>query len=53
VPTAKAVKPDLQKQRVASLEAILRTLGLEHLKVETDPRTTEGKNDPAWIRHWD
>jgi hypothetical protein len=53
VPMAKAVKPALQKQRIASLEAALRTLGLEHAKVETDPRTTEGKNDPAWIRHWD
>jgi hypothetical protein len=53
VPTAKASKPVLQKQRVASLEAILHTLGLEHVKVETDPRTTEGKNDPVWIRHWD
>jgi len=53
VPTAKAVKPVLQQQRAASLEAILRSLGLEHVKVETDPRTAEGKNDPAWIRHWD
>jgi hypothetical protein len=53
VPTAKAIRPALQKQRIASLEAALRALGLEHVKVETDPRTTEGKNDPAWIRRWD
>jgi len=53
VPTAKAIRPALQKQRIASLEAALRALGLEPVKVETDPRTTEGKNDPAWIRHWD
>jgi hypothetical protein len=53
VPMAKAIKPALQKQRIASLEAALHSLGLEHVKLETDPRTTEGKNDPAWIRHWD
>jgi len=53
VPMAKAIKPALQKQRIASLEAALRALGLEPVKVETDPRATEGKNDPAWIRHWD
>ena len=53
VPMAKAIKPALQKQRIAALEAALRTLGLEQVKVETDSRTAEGKNDPAWIRHWD
>jgi hypothetical protein len=53
VPMVKASNSALQKQRTASLEAALRALGLEHVKVETDPRTTEGKNEPAWIRHWD
>jgi hypothetical protein len=53
VPTAKAIKPVLQKQRAESLQAALRALGIEGVKLETDPRTTEGKYDPAWIRHWD
>ncbi len=53
VPTAKALKPALQKQRAESLEAALRALGIEHVKLETDPRTTESKYDPTWVRHWD
>jgi hypothetical protein len=53
VPAAKAVKPALQAQRAETLQAALRTLGVEHAKVETEPRTAEGKYDPAWIRHWD
>jgi hypothetical protein len=53
VPTAKAIKPVLQKQRTETLQAALRALGIEQAKVETEPRTTEGRYDPAWIRHWD
>jgi hypothetical protein len=53
VPTAKAVKPALQKQRAESLQAALRALGIEHVKLESEPRSTEGKYDPTWIRHWD
>ncbi len=53
VPTAKAIQPVLQKQRAESLEAALRALGIEPVKLETDPRAVEGKYDPAWIRHWD
>jgi hypothetical protein len=53
VPTAKAIKPALQKQRCISLEAALRALGIDHVKLEMDPRTLEGKYDPAWVRHWD
>jgi hypothetical protein len=53
VPTAKAIKSALQKQRAESLQAALRALGIGHVKLETDPRTTEGKYDPAWIRQWD
>ena len=53
VPTAKAIRPALQKQRAESLEVALRALGIEHVKLETDPRTTDGKYDPAWVRHWD
>jgi len=53
VPTAKALKPALQKQRADTLQAALRTLGVEQLKLETSPRAVESKYDPAWIRHWD
>jgi hypothetical protein len=53
VPTAKALKPALQKQRAESLQTALRTMGIERVKLESDPRTAEGKYDPAWIRHWD
>lgn len=53
VPTAKAVKPALQKQRVETLQAALRALGIEHVALETSARSTEGKYDPTWIRHWD
>jgi hypothetical protein len=53
VPTAKALKPASQKQRAESLKAALRALGVDQVKVETDPRTTEGRYDPAWVRHWD
>lgn len=53
VPTGKGENAALQKSRAESLQAALRSLGIEQVKVETDPRTSEGKYDPAWIRHWD
>jgi len=53
VPTAKALKPALQKQRADALQAALRTLGVAQVAVEHEPRTADGKHDPAWIRHWD
>jgi hypothetical protein len=53
VPSAKAIHAALQKQRAETLQEALRALGVEHTKLETEPRTTEGKYDPAWIRHWD
>ncbi len=53
VPQAKAIKPALHKARLAALETALRALGIERVQVETTPRTTDGKNDPVWIRHWD
>jgi hypothetical protein len=53
VPTAKAIKATLQKQRAEALQASLRALGIEPVQVETQPRTAEGKYDPTWIRHWD
>jgi hypothetical protein len=53
VPITKALKPALQKQRVEALQAALHSLGIEQATVETQPRTAEGKYDPAWIRHWD
>lgn len=53
VPAAKAIKAALQEQRADALQAALRALGIEHAKVETEPRTAEGKYDPTWIRHWD
>jgi hypothetical protein len=53
VPTAKALKPALQKLRAETLQAALHSLGIEQATVEAQPRTAEGKYDPAWIRHWD
>lgn len=53
VPTAKALKPALQQQRAESLQAALRALGVDHVAVETERRTAEGKYDPTWVRHWD
>jgi hypothetical protein len=53
VPSAKALKPALQKSRAEALQAALHALGIEHATVETQPRTAEGRYDPAWIRHWD
>jgi hypothetical protein len=53
VPSAKALKPALQKLRAETLQAALHSLGIEQATLETQPRTTEGKYDPAWIRHWD
>ncbi|HEY3399480.1 MAG TPA: hypothetical protein VGK03_02520 [Geothrix sp.] len=53
VPASKALKPALQKQRAESLLAVLRSLGIERVKVDSEPRSAEGKYDPAWIRHWD
>ena len=53
VPSAKALKPALQKLRVQALQAALHSLGIEQVAVETLPRTSDGKFDPAWIRHWD
>jgi hypothetical protein len=53
VPTAKALKPALQKLRAEALQAALHSLGIDHATVETQPRTAEGKFDPAWIRRWD
>ena len=53
VPSAKALKPALQNLRVEALQAALHSLGITQVTVETQPRTAEGKYDPAWIRHWD
>jgi len=53
VPATKALKPALQKQRAESLQAALRSLGIERATMEGGPRTADGKYDPAWIRHWD
>jgi hypothetical protein len=53
VPSAKALKPVLQKLRAEALQAALHSLGIEHATVETQPRTADGQYDPAWIRHWD
>jgi hypothetical protein len=53
VPTAKGVNAALQQQRVDALLAVLRACGVEVVTVERDPRTAEGKHDPAWIRHWE
>ena len=51
VPAAKALKPALQKQRAETLQA--HTLGVDHVAVEMEPRSAEGKYDPTWVRHWD
>lgn len=53
VPTSKVASPAIQKRRVESLGAALRDLGIESVKVETDPRATADKYDPVWVRHWD
>jgi hypothetical protein len=53
VPMAKSSKLTLQKQRAEALATALRALGLERVALETAPRAGEGKNDPAWVRHWD
>lgn len=44
---------DLQGQRAAALQAALRALGIEGVQLQTEPRSAEGKHEPAWIRHWD
>ncbi len=53
IPAAKALKPALQNQRAETLQAALRALGIQQVKLETSPRMVESKYDPAWIRHWD
>lgn len=53
VPSSKAWKPDLQRQRAGVLIAALRRLGVADAKLEIHSRTAEGKYDPTWIRHWD
>jgi hypothetical protein len=53
VPVVKAVKPTLQKARAEVLQGALRAMGIERVKLETEPRAVEGKYDPAWIRHWE
>ena len=53
LPTAKALSPGLQKQRIEALQSALRTLGVEQVTVATEPRTAEGKYDPAWVQHRD
>ncbi len=53
MPTAKALRAELQKDRVESLRAALRSVGIAEATVDTTPRTTEGRNDPAWIRRLD
>ncbi|MBK8573817.1 MAG: hypothetical protein IPN91_14640 [Holophagaceae bacterium] len=53
VPSAKALSTALQQRRAEALQAALRSLGVAQAKVETEPRTTDGKYDPAWIRHWE
>lgn len=53
VPSAKALPAALQKRRAEALLAALRSLGVAEAKLETLPRTAEGRCDPAWIRHWD
>ena len=53
MPTAKALRAELQKDRVEALRAALRTVGIAEATVDTTPRTAEGRNDPAWIRRLD
>lgn len=52
VPAAKGLKPALQRQRAESLQAALGMLGVRSVLVETEPRTADGKYDPAWVRRW-
>ena len=53
LPAAKALRAELQKDRLDALRAALRSLGIAEATVDTTPRTTEGRNDPAWIRRLD
>lgn len=53
MPTAKALRAELQKDRIEALRAALRTVGIAEATVDTTPRTAEGRNDPAWIRRLD
>jgi len=53
VPRAKALSPALQKERAESISHALRALGIQQVNVESEPRSAEGKYDPAWVRHWD
>ncbi len=50
IPTAKALSPVLQKQRIEALQSALRTMGVEQVTVATEPRTAEGRYDPAWVQ---
>ena len=53
VPTAKALRPALQQQRAQAVLQALRALGIGKVDLETPVRTSEGKNDPTWVQHWD
>jgi hypothetical protein len=53
VPTARALRPALQKERAEAVQHALRALGIEDVKVESEPRTAESKYDPVWVRHWE
>lgn len=53
VPSAKALKPAVQKERIESLQSALRNLGIEKVTVETEPRTSESRYEPAWVRRRD
>lgn len=53
MPTAKALRAELQKDRIEALRAALRSVGIAEATVDTTPRTSEGRNDPAWIRRLD
>ena len=53
VPASRALRPVLQKQRAEVLQAALKALGVGSARVESEPRTAEGRFDPAWVRHWD
>lgn len=52
-PPARGKAQDLRGQRAAALQAALRSLGVDGVLLQTEPRTAEGRNEPAWIRHWD
>ncbi len=53
VPAAKGLRPALQKARAEALVAALTRLGIPEVQVQEEPRTTDGRYDPAWVRHWD